>query len=309
MSRYLQPHRAGITAAFIGVTALALASCSTGADETSDLDTDGSPSSTAYVGELNALLPDDIRDAGSLTVGAPYALRPSIYTDDAGDPIGISVDMSEAFGEILGIDFEWQETADPVTGLQSGAIDVSMGFLSASPSREEVLTMVPQFLNTSTLLVDAGSDVTDIESLCGEVLAVVSGSQQEISATAISEESCAGEPIDVTSFAGAGDAITQVQSGRASAFVAPRMILEDVVDSSNGAFAVTDADYPDYPFAMGVTLDNADLADALVGALQEIVDNGTYAAILEEWGVADIALSDDQIGVNLGSTDAFAVNE
>jgi polar amino acid transport system substrate-binding protein len=288
------------------VTLAACASPTTAAEETTAPD----GGTAAVVDEsLAELLPADIRDSGVVKVGSPYSLKPSIFTDDAGAPQGISVDLSEALGEVLGVEFEWEEAADPVTALQSGAIDVSIGYLSDSPAREEVLTMVPQFLNTSTLLVPADSEVAEIESMCGEVLAVVSGSQQEKSATAISDAECAADPIEITSFPGAKDAITQVQSGRAAAFVAPRMILEGVVESSAGAFAVTDADYTDFPFAMGVTTDNADFAEALAGALQVLFDNGTYADILAEWDVSDIALSADQIGVNTGSTAAFPVNQ
>lgn len=305
------PTRTRRTAAFtltlVSATSLLLAGCSSSAEPATS---ESAADVTSAVDEtLRALLPDDIQESGVIAVGSPYSLKPSIFTDDDGEPAGISVDMGEALGEILGVTFEWSEAPDPVTALQSGGIDVSLGYLSDSPSREEVLTMVPQFLNTSTLLVPADSDVTDIESMCGEVLAVVAGSQQENRATSISDESCADDPIQITAFSGAKDAITQVQSGRAAAFAAPRMILEGVVAGSDGAFAVTDADYADFPFAMGVTLDHGDLAEALAGALNVLLENGTYADILAEWDASDVALTADQIGVNTGSTDVFPVNQ
>lgn len=305
----IRPRRTAIlTLALAGAAVLALAGCSSPRSDADATASTSTESPSAFDQKLHDLLPESIQSRGVVAVGAPYSLKPSIFTDADGNPNGVSVDLSKALGDVLGVTFEWQEAADPVTALQSGNIDVSMGYLSDNPSREKVLTMVPQFLNTSTLLVTAGSDVTNIESMCGKVLAVVSGSQQEARANRINAENCAADPITITGFTGAKDGITQVQSGRAAAFAAPRMILEGVVASSNGAFAVTDADYPDFPFAMGVTTDNADFAKALAGALKEIYDDGTYAEILDHWSVSSIALTSDQIGVNTGSTDAFPVN-
>jgi polar amino acid transport system substrate-binding protein len=309
MTAYTRLTRTAVLGATLFAVAVAVAGCASSPTAAEEPTTPATDTALTVDDSLAELVPTDIRESGVVTVGSPYSLKPSIFTNDAGAPQGISVDLSEALGEVLGVEFEWEEAADPVTALQSGAIDVSIGYLSDSPPREEVLTMVPQFLNTSTLLVPADSDVTDVESLCGEVLAVVSGSQQEKRATAVSDAECDSTPIEIAPFAGAKDAITQVQSGRAAAFMAPRMILEGVVESSSGAFAVTDADYPDYPFAMGVTTDNANFADALAGALKVLVDNGTYADILAEWDVADIALTTEQIGVNTGSTAVFPVNQ
>jgi polar amino acid transport system substrate-binding protein len=301
--------RRGFTPTFAvaALSIVALAGCTASAADP-DVDASGAPSSL-YDEALHALLPEDVQSAGVLTVGAPFALKPSIFTDDAGEPVGISVDLSVALGEVLGVEFEWVEAADPVTAIQSGNIDLSMGFLSDNPTREEVLTMVPQFQNVSTLLVAADSDIADIEGMCGEVLAVVSGSQQEKRAATISAESCGSDPVQVTPFPSPKDALTQLQSGRAEAYAAPRMILEGIVESSGGALAVTTANYPDYPFAMGVTIDNADLAQALAGALKKLYDEGVYAQILDDWDVAEIALEPEQIGVNTGSTAAFPVNQ
>ncbi len=295
----------------VGALSLSLlAGCSSGAPDAGAASETPMPIPSASQDEtLHALLPQSVQSSGALKVGAPYALKPSIFTDDAGEPEGISVDLSAALGQVLGVQFNWAEAADPVTAIQSGNINLSMGFLSDSPAREQVLTMVPQFQNTSTLLVPAGSTVTDIKSMCGKVLAVVSGSQQEKRANTVSSESCGSDPVQVTAFPSPKDALTQVQSGRADAYVAPRMILQGIVDTSNGAFAVTDANYPDFPFAMGVTKDNGDLAKALAGALQKLYDDGTYTQILEKWDVTDIALEADQIGVNTGSTAVFPVNQ
>lgn len=294
--------------ALAAIAALALAGCS-GTSEPAQESTSAAAPVLTVDEAARALLPSDIQNSGVITVGSPYSLKPSIFTDDEGNPAGISVDMGDALGEILGVDIEWQEAADPVTALQAGTIDMSMGYLSDSPAREKALTMVPQFLNMTTLLVPVGSKVTDIASMCGMTLAVVAGSQQQATATAINTEDCAYDPIVITEFSGAKDALTQVQSGRANAFAAPRMILEGVVASASDTFAVTDANYDDYPFGMGFAKDSTGLADAIAAALLVLVESGTYQDILDEWDAGDIALTADQVGVNIGSSDAFAVND
>ncbi|RFA10896.1 hypothetical protein B7R54_18040 [Subtercola boreus] len=299
------------TASAIALLASGCSSTSAGT-EAAAADTTGTTVAHSVDESLRALLPKEVLDAGVVNVGAPYVLPPSVGIGDGAEPVGISPDLAAAFGDILGVDFVWRDVKEPIPAIQSGAIDISIGFLSDTPARQQVLTMIDQMQNQSAILVpkENADKVTDIASMCGMTLAVVSGSQQEIRAKTISDAECAAKPITINPFTSAADATTAVQSGRASGFVAPALILANTVKTSGdgSTFALTDARYPDNPFAMGVALDRKDFAAAILGALKILVADGTYHEIMEKHGAADIELTEDQVVINGGGTSAFPID-
>lgn len=296
------------TAALFGIL---LSGCSSAAESAVSTP---EPTSAGYEvhEDLRALLPEDIISAGVIKVGTPYSLPPSISVGDSGEPVGITPDLAAAFSQILGVDFVWSDVAQPIPALQAGTLDLSMGALGDTAERQKVLDFVDQMQNKSAILVAKGNpdNVTDIESLCGLPVAVISGSQQEIRARAISDSSCGGSPIDVRPFQTAADGTAQVQSGAVAGLIAPGLIVLHTAETAGdgSVFEVTSARYADNPFAMAMAKDRGSLSEAILGALKVTYDDGTYAAIMAEYGASDIALEPDQVVINGGGTSAFPVD-
>ena len=62
-------------------------------------------------GELNALLPDDIREAGVIKAGGPVTEIPAVYLEeDAVTRTGYMTDLANAVGDLLGVEIEFTST-------------------------------------------------------------------------------------------------------------------------------------------------------------------------------------------------------
>src|SRR5690606_39097862 len=93
----------GITAM---VAALTLVGCASGTAEKEN-DTDASGAASAVDAELQALLPEDLREGGSIAVGSSLAAPPTNFIDENEKPIGLYVEALELAGSKLGITIEW----------------------------------------------------------------------------------------------------------------------------------------------------------------------------------------------------------
>jgi polar amino acid transport system substrate-binding protein len=297
----------------IGMVALAASAVLTGcAGSTSATE---SPSASVSVHEdLKAMLPEEIKKSGVISVATPLNNPPAIMADASGHASGIAAEVAAGMGNILGVKFEFTESAfaGVIPGLQSGKFDVSMGVIGDTPERQKVLDFVDLMVNKSVLLVQKGNPegVTDLESACGKSIGVLAGSLQ-IPKVQKASEACvaAGKsPIQINEYASTPDGQAQVASGRVAAYIAPYLILNHTAKTAGNSetFELASASYPENPWAIGFGKDRGQFAKALQGALQTMVEDGSYAAILSKYESPDAALTADQVLINGAGTAAFA---
>lgn len=266
--------------------------------------------------ELRALLPQEILDAGEIIIGSPLSSPPLIFVDESGDPTGIAHEVSLGIGEILGIDVVWEDMAFPgiIPGLQAGNIDLSMGVIGDTAARQEVLDFVDLFKNEAALLTQKGNpnDVTDLESACGLTIGVLAGSLQMARVEAASDAcvTAGDEPIVINEYQSQTDGQAAVQSERIAAYFAPFLTLNHVAVTAGGGsiFELGTGRYPDNPFGIGMQKDRGTLAEAIQGALQELVRSGAYDEIMAAYSSSEAALTEDLVLINGAGTSAFPLD-
>lgn len=297
----------------IGMVALAASAVLTGcAGSTSATE---SPTASATVHEdLKAMLPEEIRKSGVISVATPLNNPPAVMADASGHATGIAAEVAAGMGNVLGVKFEFTESAfaGVIPGLQSGKFDVSMGVIGDTPERQKVLDFVDLMVNKSVLLVQKNNPdgITDLESTCGKSIGVLAGSLQ-IPKVKQASDACtaAGKSsIQINEYASTPDGQAQVASGRVAAYIAPYLILNHTAKTAgNGeTFELAAASYPENPWAIGLGKDRGQFAEALQGALLTMVKDGSYAAILNKYESPDAALNADQVLINGAGTAAFA---
>ena len=267
---------------------------------------DAPPSTTETMSaELNALLPADIREAGVIKVGGPVTVPPGVYLkDDASTRTGYMTDLANAVGALLGVEIEYVEMPFPslIPGLQRGGIHMTLT-ISDKRTHHRVLDFVDYLADGLRVLVPAGNpnSFDSLESLCGHTVAVLAGS---IAVGVVTEtnESCA-DPMEIKEFPAIFQAQLAVRSGQADATFGGGTALKHLAANvENGTVfeVAAGGPYTLQPDAFGFLKGNDELRDAVRAAMQELVDNGTAAEILEKYGVDSDGLY-DQIPINVAS--------
>ena len=257
--------------------------------------------------ELTAMLPQEIQDAGTLEIGTEALYPPYEFLDEDGQTIiGLDPDLVEAITARLGVDYTQTNTAFDglLPALDGGRFDLVSAAVSDTVARQEKYDFVDYFQAGQAIVVGAGNPegITGVEDLCGQPVSVLVSSAQEALLNRFNTEECAGNPIEITALPTDQDALIQVQSGRAVASFTQEPVGRYNAEQIGGgnAFEVAN-DETLYPNPLGFVFDKEDtpLRDAWQAAVQSLIDDGTYADLLEARDLDSGAV--EQATVNAGT--------
>ena len=288
MTRYRTSTRAFAVAALLVLSACSPSPAETPAEEPV----------IAVDERLRALLPDDVRQAGVLTVATDASYPPaSSFGPDGRSIVGFEPDLVAAMGDLLGIEVElrhWHFDA-MLTDLTAHEFDVVVSAMTDTVERQQQADFVNYFRAGSSIVVQRGNPhgIHDLTDLCGREVAVEVGTVQ-VDLLGRSQSRCGDSPIEVAVFSTNDDALVELRTGRAAAVLNdyPPAVFVTTNERSGGAFQlVSDVQYEPGLYGIGVAKDRAQLRDALAAALDRLVTEGTYERILHDWDVASGAVT------------------
>jgi polar amino acid transport system substrate-binding protein len=266
-----------------------LAGC--GSDEKSDSAGGASASTTATKDDAAvAKLPADF--SGPITVATDASYPPNeFYDTDNKTIIGMDVDLSNAIAQTLGTTAKISNVGfDAIlTGIQAEKYDLGVSSFTDNKEREEAVDFVT-YLTAGTGFytnADSPADVTGLESLCGKKVAVEKGTTQADDAAAQLKKCKAdGKSMTVSVFADQNAANLAITSGRADVGMADSPVASYIVEQSGGKLERIDAkyDFGTAPYGIALAKDST-LTPAIQAAVQSLIDNGTYDAILKKWNL------------------------
>ena len=255
---------------------------------------DNSTVATPSAAPLASLLPQAIRDKGTLIVGSDIAYAPvESFASDAKTVIGIDPDLGKAIGDKLGITLKFQEgTFDGlITELtKSKRIDLIMSAMSDNATRQKEIDFVDYFTAGTSILVKKGNPqgIQSLDDFCGKTVAIQRGTTQDDVAEA-QKKKCGAKGLTILKFATDPEALLQVKQGRAVADMNDFPVAAYTTTQSTD-FEVVGEQIEAGPYGIGVRKTDTQLRDALKAAIQSLIDDGTYAQILAKWKVTQGAV-------------------
>ncbi|WP_456696691.1 ABC transporter substrate-binding protein [Aeromicrobium sp. P5_D10] len=257
--------------------------------------------------ELAKLLPQKVRDAGVLTVATDPQYPPCDFINESGKVDGFNHDILMAIAPRLGIKIEQPSIAFDglLPGVQSGRFDAAMECITDNVERQKSVQFVDYAYATKSVMTTADNKRGLTENpltACGLKAGVQTGTEFVEDAKLFSKNCVSeGKPeLKVTNFPTAGDQNTALQSGRIDFAFTNTATGVWQAKSSDGDFEVIPSPLLSRTYVGIVVGPEADdTAKALLGGLEAIIADGTYAKIMDEWDLSDIAL--DKPGINLAT--------
>lgn len=281
-------------AASVVVLGVALSGCATQGAE------GPAPSNDAVIDDIASMVPKEFTKLVYVLDGT---YPPLSYQDASGKMTGVEYDLGMEVFARAGITADVQPSAFDaiIPGIQAGKYDVSA--FNDNAERQKIFDFVDLFQSGSSIIVphDNPESLT-IDALCGRKVAVQLGSQQETTVAPSLNEDCkaAGkDAFQVITYNSGNEAVLAVISARADAVLTETISAAYAVTENPDDLAITDDEPLDpHPVALGMMKDTG-LAEALQAALQSMMDDGTYAEILVEWGMDSLAV--DAATINAGT--------
>ncbi|MFE2725278.1 ABC transporter substrate-binding protein [Kitasatospora sp. NPDC059327] len=250
-----------------------------------------------------ALLPEDVRKAGTVkfgsTIGAPPA---SFYADQATKKAaGVDIDFTDAVAKVLGLTVEREEAAFEtiLPALGSGKYDVGTGNFGVTAARLKTIDFVTYIDDGQGFAVKKDNTtvqpVTDLVQLCGLVIGTGAGTTFE---TTLNNKKnvCADagkKPYEVKAFSDNGATLTGLQQGRIDIVMSTINGLRyQASQEASGTKFLGEFHRLDVGFAFKK---GSTLTPAFQAAVNQLIKDGTYDKIVKKWGVADSAIKESQI--------------
>lgn len=281
---------------------LGTAACGEEAGETPDPAADSSAPSVDTESEAAGMVPDDIREVGTLVIGTDASYAPSeFFAEDGSTIVGMDIDLFDAVAAEMGLETEYQNAdfGTIIGGVTGGKYDMGVSSFTINDERKQQVNMVSYF-NAGTQWAVASGNPKDVDpdSPCGLTVAVQANTVQDQEDLPPKVEACEseGNPMTVQQYEGQDQATSALVTGKADAMLADSPVVSYAIQQVGGDIEAVGEIYDAAPYGYVVPMDDPELADAIVAALEAVAEDGTYEGVLEEWGQAE------------GGIDDFAVN-
>jgi polar amino acid transport system substrate-binding protein len=298
----------------LGAAALAalLAGCGAGGDGSGGAPPAGAPApgdaapaesipAVARDEALAGMVPQQIASDGVLQFGVDASYAPNEFTAPDGTTIiGMDVDLGTAIGQKLGLEAQFENTqfSGIIAGVEAGRYEMAMSSFSINPERTQVVDMVSYFIAGTGIAVAAGNPQNvNPDDLCGLTVGVQAGTVQ-VQDLATRNEKCAAEgkpAIQVSELQAQSDVNLALAANRVVAMLADSPVIDYAATTTDGAIEQVGDTYATDPYGVALPKNQGQYAEAVRGAVQALIDDGTYAAILEKWNVSDGAIQTSEI--------------
>ena len=233
----------------------------------------------------------------SLTVGFDAEFPPYGYMDDNGDYVGFDLDLAAEVCKRQG----WELVKQPINWdtkdeqLSTGAIDCIWNGFTMNGREDNYTWTVPYVDNSQVFVVADDAGIATKADLAGKVVGV----QADSSALAALEDEENQENLDLAAsfadlkqFADYNTGFMELEAGSIDALAMDIGVANYQIAQRDGGFLILpEKEYlATEQYAVGFLLGNEALRDTVQETLMEMVDDGTFMKIAEQY--ADFDLTD-----------------
>jgi polar amino acid transport system substrate-binding protein len=245
-----------------------------------------------------------VQNAGVLRVSTDPAYPPQSSLNKQGEYEGFDIDVATEIANRLGVEIAWETPSwDAITaGNWSGRWDVSVGSMTVTPERAEVLHFTPAYYYTpaSVAVHEDNTDITDVETdLDGKTIGVCSGCTYDFYLEKTLD--IPGEEIEfviddaeIKGYDTDSSAINDLEIGdgrRLDAAISATPTLEGAVDKGKAIKLVGEPIFYE-PLAVAIDRnapeDPQPLVDAISAIIEEMHADGTLTELSMKWYDTDL---------------------
>ncbi|WP_218712153.1 ABC transporter substrate-binding protein [Arthrobacter sp. BF1] len=249
---------------------------------------------------LAAKVPAAIAEDGKLTVGTTAGSVPlSFHATDNKTPIGSELDLAQLVADKLGLELDVQVTAWENWPLKTQSGDLEVVFSNVGINADRVKLFDFSTYRAAFMGFEAKStssyDIKSSADISGLRISVGSGTNQEKILLAWNKElEAAGKaPAQLQYYSSDADTILALGSGRTDVNITPYPSAVYRANTRDDLKIVgkVNAGWPNETLVAATTLRDNGLAPVITDALNEVIKDGSYAKVLNRWGLSEEALT------------------
>ncbi|WP_248763603.1 transporter substrate-binding domain-containing protein [Pseudarthrobacter sp. SSS035] len=252
---------------------------------------------------LAAKVPELIGKDGKLTVATTAGSIPlSFHATDDKTAIGSELDIAQLVADKLGLELDIQVTSWENWPLKTQSGDFEAGFSNVGVNKDRVklfdfATYRAAFMGFEAKK-SASYDIKGADDISGLRISVGSGTNQEkiLLAWNAELEGKGRAPAVLQYYSSDADTILALSSGRTDLNIAPypSTVYRENTRDDLKIVGKVNAGWPSETLVAATTLRGNGLAPVLTDALNSAIKDGSYAEVLERWGLSEEALPESK---------------
>ena len=252
----------------------------------------------------SALATSALAEDKTVRMGTEGYYPPFNFFDSAGQIKGFDIDVGNALCERMDVKCEWVTTDwdGIIPALNSDKFDTIIASMTITDERSEVVSFSkPYYFNSIRFVAAEGHGLEN--ALPVDLKGKIIGTQSATGEVEILEQYFPDSELKL--YPKLDDALLDLETGRVDLVLASQFVLGDWLKTDEGACCefVGEAFLPDFAKGTGIAVrqDDIELRDALNAALDEIVADGTYDKIRDEYFTFDIMTQPKKASELLGN--------
>jgi polar amino acid transport system substrate-binding protein len=254
-----------------------------------------------------------IEDKGVLTVSTDPAYPPqSELNEETNQYEGFDIDVATEIAERLGVDVAWEAPAweTIISGGWNGRWDISVGSMTITPERAEVLHFTPPYYYTPAAYAvhESNTSITDPAALAGKKIGVCGGCTYDLylqgKLNIAQDESGEAETVEpkvtdpeIKTYDTDSTAIQDLALGdgrRLDAVISALPTLQAAIDAGS-PIKIVPPDLYYEPLSVAIDrnseLDPTSLVDRISEIVEEMHEDGTMVELSEKWYETDLTVA------------------
>ncbi|WP_050527807.1 transporter substrate-binding domain-containing protein [Pseudorhodobacter aquimaris] len=233
----------------------------------------------AFADELEGL-----KERGVMKIAMTGQYPPFNFVNDQNEVVGFDPAIGAEIAKRMGIEVEVVTTAwdGIIGGLLANKFDAVVGSMSITAEREKVIDFVGPYYNTKrAFFTVAGSDITTLEQLDDAVVGLTLGETHD--------EWARAQGYNVKTYKGLPELLMELTNGRIDVVINDSIPV--LLAMKSGQYDLAEIPAPDaekFPAGIAIRKGNPELKAAMQAALDEMMEDGTYLEIANEWVGGDI---------------------
>lgn len=232
-----------------------------------------------------------IQDKGVFVLGLDDSFPPMGFRDENGDVAGFDIDLAKEVCKRMGVELKMQpiDWDAKILDLNSKDIDVIWNGLSISDERKEKISFSkPYIANRQIIIVQAASGINTKADLGDKKVGVQLGSTADDAVN--SDEATVATLKELVKFQDNIQALMDLEVGRIDAVVVDEILGRYYISKKPGVYDVAKEDFAAEEYGIGFRKGEDAFVAEVNRIMDEMVKDGSAAAISKKWFAEDILL-------------------
>ncbi len=220
--------------------------------------------------------------ADTLTMGTNASFPPYEYYED-GKIVGIDAEIAAAIAEKLGMELKIEDMDFKaiIPAVTEGKIDFGMAGMTVTEERLQSVNFSETYATgIQAIIVKEGSEIKSVDDLYTEGATWKIGVQDSTTGDIYCTDDFGEDRV--SKYAVGADAVEALKTGKVDCVIIDNEPAKAYVAANEG-LQILETQYAVEDYAIAVNLENTELLGKINGALKELIEDGTVAAIIAKY--------------------------